>query len=68
MVNSRGTGDAENFFNPRGGHRDAHPTSHMSGKKASGGNILFLDGHVSWRNFPEMKIRQRHGDGNQFYF
>lgn len=40
----------------------------MSGKKASGGNILFLDGHVSWRTFPEMKIRQRHGDGNQFYF
>jgi hypothetical protein len=32
------------------------------------GNVLFLNGHVSWRNFPKMTIRQRHGDGNQFYF
>jgi len=30
-------------------------TSHLSGRKPSGGNILFEDGHVAWRGFNQMK-------------
>ena len=37
---------------------NANQTSHLrSGDKPAGGNILFLDGHVSWRPFEEMVIR-----------
>ena len=60
--------DRHDLFGTRGGFMNAHPTSHMSGKKPSGGNILFLDGHVIWRNFAEMEVQHRHPDGNKFYF
>lgn len=30
-------------------------TNHMKGKLPAGGNVFFLDGHVEWRNFSEMK-------------
>jgi prepilin-type processing-associated H-X9-DG protein len=33
------------------------PSNHVRGKKPLGGNILFLDGHVRWRDFSEMKVR-----------
>lgn len=37
---------------------NANQTSHLrAGDKPAGGNILFLDGHVSWRAFEEMAIR-----------
>jgi prepilin-type processing-associated H-X9-DG protein len=68
MVNSKGTGTSENFFGTRGGFKDAHPTSHMTKNKPSGGNVLFLDGHVIWRNFSEMEVQHKHPDGNKFYF
>ena len=35
-----------------------HPmdrTSHLSGEKPAGGNILFEDGHAAWRPFDKMK-------------
>jgi prepilin-type N-terminal cleavage/methylation domain-containing protein/prepilin-type processing-associated H-X9-DG protein len=32
-------------------------TNHLKGRKAEGGNILFLDGHVEWRPFSEMEMR-----------
>ncbi|MBI4663717.1 MAG: type II secretion system protein [Verrucomicrobia bacterium] len=38
-----------------------HTTSHLNGKSAAGGNILFTDSHVAWRNFREMKLRHRAG-------
>ncbi|MBC7771402.1 MAG: prepilin-type N-terminal cleavage/methylation domain-containing protein, partial [Pyrinomonadaceae bacterium] len=36
-----------------------HRSPHLDGKtsKPTGGNILFLDGHVSWRPFSEMALR-----------
>jgi prepilin-type processing-associated H-X9-DG protein len=46
-----------NFTNVRGGWSQAHWSNHAKGNKAVGGNILFLDGHVRWRNFSEMKVR-----------
>lgn len=32
-------------------------SSHMKGKNPAGGNIVFLDGHVSWRKFELMSLR-----------
>lgn len=29
----------------------------MAGRLPAGGNLLFLDGHVAWRRFQEMRIR-----------
>jgi prepilin-type processing-associated H-X9-DG protein len=33
------------------------PSNHVRGKKPLGGNILFLDGHVQWRDFSKMQVR-----------
>jgi prepilin-type N-terminal cleavage/methylation domain-containing protein/prepilin-type processing-associated H-X9-DG protein len=51
-----------NFVTTFGGYavngvRAGHGTSHRTGVKPLGGNVLFLDGHVIWRNFDEMKMR-----------
>jgi len=42
------------FTNVRGGWPEPHWSNHFKGTKATGGNILFLDGHVTWRSFKEM--------------
>jgi prepilin-type N-terminal cleavage/methylation domain-containing protein/prepilin-type processing-associated H-X9-DG protein len=42
------------FTNVRGGWSQPHWSNHFKGNKAVGGNILFLDGHVVWRDFKEM--------------
>lgn len=34
-----------------------HRSGHMEKSRPAGGNILFLDGHVSWRQFREMQAR-----------
>jgi prepilin-type processing-associated H-X9-DG protein len=34
-----------------------HRAGHMNRTTPAGGNIQFLDGHASWRNFREMKVR-----------
>ncbi|MCF7668499.1 MAG: type II secretion system GspH family protein [Verrucomicrobia bacterium] len=47
----------DNFNHVQGGWADYHRTSHMNGVDPAGGNILFLDGHVEWRNFSDMKVR-----------
>jgi prepilin-type processing-associated H-X9-DG protein len=31
-------------------------SSHLQGQRPAGGNILFLDGHVAWRNFDQMAM------------
>ena len=47
-------------------------TSHMQGSGPAGGNILFVDGHVSWRPWSMMYIKgiPQHWFGNDpdFYF
>jgi prepilin-type processing-associated H-X9-DG protein len=35
---------------------------------AAGGNILYLDGHVAWRNFRQMEVRQIADAGRDFRF
>jgi len=50
-----------------GGWKLPHTTSHMKGVKPQGGNILFLDGHVAWRPFSEMRLRCSAGNV-EFWF
>ena len=45
-----------------------HSTSHMNGARPAGGNILFLDNHVAWRNFREMQIRTAASLPTRFWF
>ena len=45
------TGD-NNFLEVQG--RDVRRTNHVDGTNPAGGNIVFMDGHVSWRPFSEM--------------
>jgi prepilin-type processing-associated H-X9-DG protein len=43
----------------------------MRGKKPAGGNILFLDGHVEWRDFGSMKLQLMDAGprgNNNYYF
>jgi prepilin-type N-terminal cleavage/methylation domain-containing protein/prepilin-type processing-associated H-X9-DG protein len=40
-----------------GGSPIPHRTAHLAGRLPAGGNLLFLDGHVAWRRFQEMRIR-----------
>jgi prepilin-type processing-associated H-X9-DG protein len=54
--NTRSFAD-KNFMTLRGGYPFAHGTTHRSGDRPVGGNVLFLDGHVDWRNFDAMKSR-----------
>jgi prepilin-type N-terminal cleavage/methylation domain-containing protein/prepilin-type processing-associated H-X9-DG protein len=49
----------------RGGWSKPHDTAHLQGRMPSGGNLLFLDGHVEWRKFPKMRIRT---DGSEPHF
>jgi prepilin-type processing-associated H-X9-DG protein len=53
-----------------GGWANVHVTPHMKRGQPLGGNILFLDWHVDFRPFKEMKRRLLYGSGSQigFYF
>jgi prepilin-type N-terminal cleavage/methylation domain-containing protein/prepilin-type processing-associated H-X9-DG protein len=44
------------FTNVVGGWSEPHWSNHFRKDKAIGGNILFLDGHVTWRDFKEMNV------------
>ncbi|HSI33567.1 MAG: type II secretion system protein [Phycisphaerae bacterium] len=50
-------------WDAKGGYQYPHLTSHMDGRKnePAGGNILYMDGHVAWRDFAEMKKRGTSG-------
>lgn len=46
-----------------------HRAGHMNNKIPSGGNVLFLDGHTSWRRFRDMKPRYNCNDRDvRFWF
>lgn len=46
-----------NFSVIHGGFMLPHATSHTKGRNPIGGNMLFMDGHVAWRAFSDMKAR-----------
>jgi prepilin-type N-terminal cleavage/methylation domain-containing protein/prepilin-type processing-associated H-X9-DG protein len=43
-------------------------TSHMSTKVPAGGNILFLDSHVAWRNFNAMEAWVHWSNNRHFWY
>ena len=47
----------DNFLNVWGGYHSGHGTTHRNDRRPIGGNVLFLDGHVIWRPFDDMKNR-----------
>ena len=45
----------------------SHRSNHLKrGNQGVGGNILFLDGHVAWRDITEMKVRFQPGHDEWF--
>ena len=57
------------FGQVKGGYALPHTTSHMRGAQPLGGNVLFLDGHVTWRPFSVYAMKVRSTDGNvEFWF
>jgi prepilin-type processing-associated H-X9-DG protein len=57
------------FGGIRGGWIVPHNTAHLAtGGRPLGGNILYLDGHVAWRNFRDMRFRLQAQGGPKFYF
>jgi prepilin-type processing-associated H-X9-DG protein len=59
--------DSRNKWTAQGTYID-HITPHMNrATEPEGGNILFMDGHVVWRPFGQMKARANTSNTN-FYF
>jgi prepilin-type N-terminal cleavage/methylation domain-containing protein/prepilin-type processing-associated H-X9-DG protein len=57
------------FTKAKGGWVKDHKTSHLERNLPVGGNILFLDSHVAWRKFGDMKMRYNTGFKDvKFYF
>jgi prepilin-type processing-associated H-X9-DG protein len=59
LSNNNRQGNANSsFYNIQGGYPKPHLTPHLNnGQVPLGGNILFLDGRVTWRKFNAMAIR-----------
>jgi len=47
---------------------NGHVSSHLQRDVAAGGNILYTDGHVAWRNFRDMRKQQLADPGRNFTF
>jgi len=62
------TSDTNNFNRVFSSVLKYHSTSHLEGKRAAGGNILFLDSHVSWRRFNDMQVRTGTSLPTRFWF
>ena len=63
---SIGNGAARKFTGVYGGF-PSHRSNHLKrGNRGDGGNILFLDGHVAWRDISEMKVRFQPGHDEWF--
>ena len=60
-----GTGARRKFQGIEHGAR-GHGTNHTVRSRGIGGQILFLDGHVGWRPFADMKVRFVPGDEEWF--
>lgn len=65
-IPSRGTNE---FRNVPSNLVPFHRAGHMNKQLPSGGNVLFLDGHASWRPFKSMKMRYLTNDRDvRFWF
>ena len=62
-------GNPPDYTKVKGGWVKDHKTSHLEHNLPAGGNILFLDGHVSWRKYRDMNMRDNTGyNGVKFFF
>ncbi len=51
-----------------GGWEKPHRASHLEKNLPAGGNLLFLDNHITWQKFRVMKIRTARGFSPQFWW
>jgi prepilin-type N-terminal cleavage/methylation domain-containing protein/prepilin-type processing-associated H-X9-DG protein len=51
-----------------GGWVNPHRTAHLNGALPAGGNVCYLDGHVSWVKWAGMLLRTDQGDQPQFWW
>jgi prepilin-type N-terminal cleavage/methylation domain-containing protein len=51
-----------------GGWVQPHRTSHLDGRLPAGGQLLYLDGHISWQKFRAMRVRTSAGFEPQFWW
>ena len=57
-----------NFTRIIGGWDKPHRTSHVEGGLPAGGELLFLDGHITWQKWPGMRLRTTSGFSPQFWW
>ncbi len=63
LVTDANLSSAGNFARIVGGSPIPHRSSHLgAASKPTGGNILFLDGHVDWRPFSDMLLQYQGPD------
>jgi|1185.fasta_scaffold36789_2 prepilin-type N-terminal cleavage/methylation domain-containing protein/prepilin-type processing-associated H-X9-DG protein len=56
-VNADGTaGSGSSWSDIQGGYPKHHTSPHMQGSLPAGGNVLFLDTHVDWHRFQQMRL------------
>ncbi len=56
------------FTRIMGGWVKPHRTSHLNGKLPSGAQLLYLDNHVAWQRFNEMRLRSPSGFVPQWWW
>ena len=52
----------------QGGYPVHHTSAHMDHGQPAGGNVLFLDAHVEWRNFKKMRLISQGTANPQFFW
>jgi prepilin-type N-terminal cleavage/methylation domain-containing protein/prepilin-type processing-associated H-X9-DG protein len=69
MVNADGTAGAGSPWNNiQGGYPVAHTSPHLSGGNPAGANVGFLDTHVEWRKFKQLRLATSPGASPQFWW
>jgi len=61
-------GRSGSFTEIWGGWVKPHRTPHLNGPLPAGGNVCYLDGHVSWTKWIGMRLRTVQGDQPQFWW
>ncbi len=59
---------ADNFTQISGGYSKPHRTCHLDGALPAGGNLAMLDGHVEWRRFSLMVVRNSPGTPGPYWW
>jgi prepilin-type N-terminal cleavage/methylation domain-containing protein/prepilin-type processing-associated H-X9-DG protein len=61
-------GNPPDFMHLQGGPGQFRQTSHLYGNQPTGGNMLFLDGHVKWRKYQAMQLHIEDSTTGRYYF